>query len=96
VLFETIIVVPETAGEPAVWCDGPSPCHLRQRHQQRDSHDEQHCSDIRHRPHGAALELVNDYTRRRCCRRVQTVFELRRDIAKDAALRRLGSSLTNF
>jgi hypothetical protein len=25
VLFETIIAVPETAGEPAVWCDGHHP-----------------------------------------------------------------------
>ncbi|XIA64136.1 hypothetical protein ACFIOY_35270 [Bradyrhizobium sp. TZ2] len=37
---------------------------LRQRHQQRDGQDEQHCFDIRHRPHGAALEPVNDDTSR--------------------------------
>ena len=68
----------------------------RQRHRQRDGLDEQHCFSIRYRPHGAAPELVNDYTRRRCGRRVQTAFELRRDIAKDAALRRLGAPLTNY
>jgi hypothetical protein len=33
----------------------------------------------------------------RCrCHRVQTVFELRRDIAKETALRRLGPPLTNY
>jgi hypothetical protein len=96
VLFETIIAVPETAGEPAVWGDGHHPATCASATKQRDCNDEQHSFGIRHRPHGAALELVNDYTRRRCCRRVQTVFELRRDIAKDAALRRLESSLTNF
>jgi hypothetical protein len=68
-------------------------CHLRQRHQQRDDHDEQHCFGIRHRPRGAALELVNDYTRYRRCRRGP--FELRRDIAKEAARRRLGPPLTD-
>jgi len=61
VLFETIIVVPETAGEQRC-CVRPSPCHLRQRNQQRDCNDEQHSFGLRHRPRGAALELVNDYT----------------------------------
>jgi hypothetical protein len=41
-----------------------SPCHLRQRHQQRDGHDENQRLEIRHRPHGAGLERVSDYT---CC-----------------------------
>jgi hypothetical protein len=45
--------------------------------------------------HDAALELVNDDTCRCRCHRVQTAFEIRRDIAKETALRRLGPPLTN-
>ena len=63
-------------------------CHLRQRHQQRDDHDEQHCFGIRHRPLSPSNWSMIILA--------AVAFELRRDIAKEAALRRLGPPFTNY
>jgi hypothetical protein len=80
VLFEAIIAVPALGATISLPC---------QRHQQRDGHYEQHCFGIRHQPHGAALELSTLYSSPPLSPSPDGL--LRRDIAKEAALRRLGN-----
>ena len=80
-LFETNIAVPETAGEPAVWCDGHHPAT--------------HASAT----NSATVMMNNTDPSSATWRALEPLspraFELRLDIAKEAALRRLGSPLTD-
>ena len=83
-LFETIIAVPETTGEPAVWCDGhhPATCASATNSATVMMNNTASASVIGHMARPSNLSMI--YSPSPLSPRA---FELRRVIAKEAALR---------